>query len=136
MNTAGIERWRARPESLTGRGADRTTGFRLALSPRREIAAGRHIEKREERVVTIVIVAFTAIVVVLLVLRITSKGVSAGSSSRTTRDRRSGAERRRQRIRVPFERRREPRRLEDVASDYVARIEPDSPNHRSIHSRT
>ena len=85
---------------------------------------------------TIVIVAFTAIVVVLLVMRITSKGVSTGSSAKTTRERRSGRDRRRQRIRVPLDRRKQPRRLEDVASDYVSRIEPDSSSHRSIHSRT
>lgn len=83
----------------------------------------------------IAIVAITAIVVLLVVMRITAKTAGTGSSARTTRNRRSGPDRRQRPIRVPFERRKQARRLDDVASDYVARIEPDSSTHRSVNSR-
>jgi precorrin-2 methylase len=86
--------------------------------------------------VTLLIVAITAIVALLVIMRLTAKLGTTGSSARTTRNRRTGGDRRRRPIRVPFERRKQPRRLEDVASDYVARIEPESSTHRSVSHRT
>jgi hypothetical protein len=41
------------------------------------------------------------------------------SSGRPTKDRRSGRERRINPVRVPFERRKEDRRMEDAAESYV-----------------
>ena len=73
---------------------------------------------------TIFLVALAAILVLLALIRIGGKArTTYGSSARPTRDRRSGSDRRLQRGRVPQERRRSSRRFEDVASDYVTRIE-------------
>ena len=73
---------------------------------------------------TFVIVAIVAILVLLALIRIGGKArTTYGSSARPTRDRRSGRDRRSQRVRVPRERRKAPRRLEDVASAYVTRID-------------
>jgi hypothetical protein len=79
---------------------------------------------------TLVLVAIVAILVLLVLIRISAKaGATVSSSGRPTRDRRSGRDRRVQRVRVPHERRRAPRRFEDVASTYVARI--DRPHART-----
>jgi len=73
---------------------------------------------------TVVLVAIVAILVLLVLIRVSAKaGAAASSSARPTRERRCGRDRRVQKLRVPRERRRAPRRFEDVASAYVARID-------------
>ena len=63
-----------------------------------------------------------AIVGVLILMRIRSKSGTMVSSGRPTRDRRSGKERRMTLVPVPFERRKEDRRMEDAAASYVASL--------------
>jgi len=73
---------------------------------------------------TLVLVAIVAILVLLVLIRISAKAVATVSSSgRPTRERRSGRDRRLRCVHVPRERRRVPRRFEDVASAYVARVD-------------
>ncbi len=73
---------------------------------------------------TIFLVALVAILVLLVLIRIGGKAGAPGTSSaRPTRDRRSGSDRRLQRVRVPRNRRKKPRRFEDVASAYVTRLD-------------
>jgi len=73
---------------------------------------------------TLVLVAIVAILVLLVLIRVSSRaGATVTSSARPTRERRCGRDRRVQKLRVPRERRRAPRRFEDVASAYVARID-------------
>jgi hypothetical protein len=73
---------------------------------------------------TLVIVAIVAVLVLLVLIRVSSKaGATVTSGARPTRERRSGRDRRVRRVHVPRERRRAPRRFEDVASAYVARVD-------------
>jgi hypothetical protein len=73
---------------------------------------------------TLILVAIVAILVLLVLIRVSSKaGATVTSSAKPTRERRSGRDRRLRRVHVPRERRRAPRRFEDVASTYVARID-------------
>ena len=74
---------------------------------------------------TLVLVAIVAIVVLLVLIRVSAKagGATVSSSMRPSRDRRSGGDRRLQKVRVPRERRKAPRRFEDVARSYVARLD-------------
>jgi hypothetical protein len=73
---------------------------------------------------TVFLVALATILVLLVLIRVSSKaGATVTSSARPTRDRRSGRDRRLRRVAVPRERRRAPRRFEDVASAYVARVD-------------
>jgi hypothetical protein len=85
---------------------------------------------------TLVLVAIVAILVLLALIRISAKtGAAVSSSARPTRERRSGRDRRLQRGRVPRERRRSPRRFEDVASAYVARIDRAKPSGTADESK-
>ena len=85
---------------------------------------------------TIFLVALVAILVLLALIRIGGKArTTYGSSARPTRDRRSGRDRRLKRVRVPRERRRSPRRYEDVASAYVARIDSAKPSGTADESK-
>jgi hypothetical protein len=73
---------------------------------------------------TVVLVALATILVMLVLVRINARArTTLGASARPNRDRRSGRDRRVQRVYVPRERRRAPRRFEDVASAYVARVD-------------
>lgn len=73
---------------------------------------------------TIFLVALVVILVLLVLIRVSAKaGATVTSSARPTRDRRSGRDRRLRRVHVPREQRRAPRRFEDVASAYVARVD-------------
>jgi hypothetical protein len=73
---------------------------------------------------TIFLVALVAILMLLALIRIGGKArTTLGASAQPVRDRRSRRDRRVQRVRVPRERRRAPRRFEDVASAYVARVD-------------
>ena len=72
---------------------------------------------------TFVVVAIIAILILLVMMRLSAKARGTGSSVRTTQNRRTGRDRREAKIRVPFERRRRPRRLDDVAADYVSRLD-------------
>jgi hypothetical protein len=71
-------------------------------------------------VVILVVVAALVLLVVLPRIRRLS------TSERTTVDRRSGRDRRRDRTRVPIERRRRPRRAEDAAREFVSSLESNS----------
>ena len=68
---------------------------------------------------TLIIVAIVAILLFLISMRLRSKSTALGSDARPTRDRRSGHDRRTMTVRVPFERRRTHRRMEDEALHYV-----------------
>ena len=73
---------------------------------------------------TFVIVAIVAILVLLALFRVGATArTTVGTSARPTHERRSGSDRRVQRVRVPRERRKAPRRFEDVAAAYVSRID-------------
>jgi hypothetical protein len=73
---------------------------------------------------TIFLIALVAILVLLVLIRIGGKArTTLGASAQPVRDRRSGRNRRVRRVYVPCERRRAPRRFEDVASTYVARVD-------------
>jgi hypothetical protein len=72
---------------------------------------------------TIFIIAIVAILVALIAMRLFSRTKSVTSSMRTTRDRRSGHDRRQRRAPIRRERRRRPRREEDVARDYMAKLD-------------
>jgi hypothetical protein len=78
---------------------------------------------------TLLLVAIVAILVLLVLIRVSAKagGATVSSSMRPSRDRRSGHDRRLGKFRVPRERRKAPRRFEDVASAYVARIDRSRP---------
>jgi len=79
---------------------------------------------------TIFLAALVAILVLLVLIRISAKAkATVSSNGRPTRERRSGRDRRMQRVLVPRNRRKKPRRFEDVASAYVTRI--DGPGARS-----
>ena len=69
-----------------------------------------------------IIVAVVVLVVLLIVIRLSSKSGSMVSSARPTKDRRSGQDRRTMNVRVPFERRREHRRMEDAAANFVKEL--------------
>jgi len=70
--------------------------------------------------VTYMIFAIVAVVLLLILIRLRSNSGVLFSSARPTKDRRSGVERRKQTIRVPINRRREDRRMEDAAASFVA----------------
>ena len=73
---------------------------------------------------TVVLVALATILVLLVLIRINARArTTLGASAQPFRDRRSGRDRRVKRVHVPRERRRAPRRFEDVASAYVARVD-------------
>jgi hypothetical protein len=71
---------------------------------------------------TIFIGAIVLLVVALILMRVFSQGSTMTSSMRTTRDRRSGRDRRQRRIPVRRERRKRIRRQEDVAAQYVSSL--------------
>ena len=62
----------------------------------------------------------------LLVLVVLPRVRHVATSEKTTVENRSGHERRRRRLRVPIERRKKPRRAEDVASQFVSALESKS----------
>ena len=68
---------------------------------------------------TFVIIAIIAVLLLLISMRLRAKSAALGSDARPTRDRRSGHDRRTMKVRVPFERRRTHRRMEDEALHYV-----------------
>jgi len=65
----------------------------------------------------VVFILVVAVVLVILLILPRVRGIARGE--RTTVERRSGAERRRRRIRVPIERRRRARRAQDAARAFV-----------------
>jgi len=77
------------------------------------------ISERGAPTLTYLVVAIIAVVGVLILMRLRSKSGAMLSSARPTRDRRSGTERRERSFRLPFNRRREHRRMEDAAAEYV-----------------
>jgi hypothetical protein len=66
------------------------------------------------------VAAIIAVVLLLILIRLRSNSGVLLSSARPTSDRRSGVERRQRSIRVPIERRRDDRRMEDAAANFVA----------------
>jgi hypothetical protein len=72
--------------------------------------------------VNYLVLGIIAIVLVLILMRVRSKSGAMISNGRTTKDRRSGTERRKSSIRMPFERRKDHRRMEDAAANYVASL--------------
>jgi hypothetical protein len=78
--------------------------------------------RRRSSAVTIFILAMVAILVALIVMRLASRANTMTSGFRPTRDRRSGLDRRQRRVRVGVDRRKRPRRQDDVASQYLARL--------------
>lgn len=77
---------------------------------------------------TLVIVAIVAILVLLVLIRVSARaGATVSSSVRPTHERRSGRDRRLQRVRVPRERRKAPRRFEEVAAHYLSRVDGPRP---------
>lgn len=71
---------------------------------------------------TLFIIAIVAILVILVVIRLSSHAKTLTSSARTTRERRSGVDRRQRRVPIRRERRKRPRRRDDIASQYVASL--------------
>ena len=85
---------------------------------------------------TFVVVAIVAILVLLALIRVGATArTTVGTSARPTHERRSGSDRRVQQVRVPRERRKAPRRFEDVASAYVARIDSAKPSGTADESK-
>ena len=72
---------------------------------------------------TLFIIAIVAVLVALILMRLASHTKTLTSSVRTTRERRSGVERRQQRVPIRRERRKRPRRRDDIAAQYVASLE-------------
>jgi hypothetical protein len=72
---------------------------------------------------TLFIWAVVATVIILVMFRLPAASRTFTSPFRTTRERRSGQDRRRQRISVAVERRRRPRREQDLAAQYVAKLD-------------
>ena len=68
-------------------------------------------------------VLFVVGAVLVVVVRARPALHDATRGAGTTRDRRSGRDRRLTRVSVPFERRRGPRRHEEIADDFVRRLE-------------
>ena len=71
---------------------------------------------------TLFIIAIVAILVALVIMRVSSHAKTLTSSARTTRERRSGVERRGKQVPIRRERRRRPRRQDDIAAQYVASL--------------
>jgi hypothetical protein len=71
---------------------------------------------------TLFILAIVAFLIALVLVRLISHSNSFTSSARTTKDRRSGRERRQRRVPVRRERRKRPRRRDDIASQFVASL--------------
>lgn len=71
---------------------------------------------------TLFIIAIVAILVGLVIIRVSSHAKTLTSSARTTRERRSGVERRQEQVPIRRERRRRPRRQDDIAAQYVASL--------------
>ncbi len=65
------------------------------------------------------VIAIVAILLLLIAMRLRSNTTAMLSDVHPTRDRRSGRERRALKMRVPFDRRRQHRRLHDEATNYV-----------------
>jgi hypothetical protein len=70
-------------------------------------------------VTTVAIICVILMLVLLVLMRLPSSSTRFGSTFRTTRERRSGKDRRQRSIPVALERRRSPRRQEDLAAQYV-----------------
>ena len=71
---------------------------------------------------TLLIWALVAILLLLILIRLPATADLMLTSMRPTSERRWRKDRRSEKLRITFERRRRPRRLEDVAADYVERI--------------
>ena len=71
---------------------------------------------------TLFIIAIVAVLVMLVVIRLSSHAKTLTSSARTTRERRSGVDRRQRPVPIRRERRKRPRRRDDIASQYVASL--------------
>lgn len=71
---------------------------------------------------SVLIGALVVALVVLVALRTGGRASTAVGAMRLTRERRVKPERRRLQVRVPFERRRGPRREEEVADAFVRRV--------------
>lgn len=65
------------------------------------------------------VIAIVAIVLLLMMIKLRSNSGAMVSSARPTQDRRTRADRRSMKVRVPFERRRTHRRMEDEAAHFV-----------------
>jgi hypothetical protein len=72
---------------------------------------------------TFVVIGFVAILVLLIIMRHRSIASSMGSGFRPMRDRRSGEDRRVRNVKVPVDRRRSHRRMEDAAANFLNNIE-------------
>ena len=73
---------------------------------------------------TLTVIGFVAILILLIIMRHRSIAASMGSGFRPMRDRRSGEDRRSQDARVPVNRRRNHRRMEDAAANFLDQLEP------------
>jgi len=73
---------------------------------------------------TLTVIGFVAILILLIVMRHRSIALSMGSGFRPMRDRRSGEDRRVKDVNVPVNRRRNHRRMEDAAANFLDQLEP------------
>lgn len=69
------------------------------------------------------VVVILVVAVALIVLVVVPRVRRISTSEKTTVDRRSGADRRQRRLRVPVNRRKRARRAEDLAEQFVAGLE-------------
>lgn len=72
---------------------------------------------------TFVVIGFVAILILLIIMRHRSIASSMGSGFRPMRDRRSGEDRRVKDVKVPVDRRRTYRRMEDAAANFLDSLE-------------
>ena len=75
---------------------------------------------------TLFIIAIVAVLVALVLMRLSHRAGTLGSSARPTRERRSGVERRQGRVPIRRERRKRPRRQDDVAAQYLEKLDASS----------
>ncbi len=73
---------------------------------------------------TLTVIGFVAMLIVLIIMRHRSIASSMGSGFRPMRDRRSGEDRRVEDVNVPVNRRRNHRRMEDAAANFLDNLEP------------